>query len=130
MEIPSEKQYEHLTSHLRYINDKIYQSFTLFIKLATTVIGGVFILHWKLPLEDPKRCSLSIATNWLLVLISISMLILIWNYFRSWRGYRKRLSEQYPAIPNDKNIWRWVTETVMSIVIFITCIAFFVFNPL
>ena len=130
MEIPSEKQYEHLTSHLRYINEKIYQSFTLFIKLTSTVVGGVFFLHWKLSLEDPKRCSFSTATDLLFILISTSMIVLILNNLRSWYNYRKRLSEEYPAIPNDKNIWRSVTEAVMCIVIVITCIAFLIFNPL
>ena len=130
MEIPREKQYEHLTNHLRYINEKIYQSFTLFIKLAGTVVGGVFFLHWKLPLEDSKRCSLSIATDLLFILISTSMIVLILNNLRSWYGYRKRLSEQYPAIPNKKNVSRWITEAVMCIVIVMTCIVFVKFNPL
>lgn len=130
MEIPSDKQYEHLTSHLRYISEKIYQSFTLFIKLTTTIVGGVFFLHWKLPLEDPKRLSLSTATDLLFVLICISIIVLILNNLRSWYGYRKRLSEQYPEIKNDKNIWRSLTEAVMCIFIIITCIGFLVYNPL
>jgi len=130
MEIPQEKQYEHLTGHLRYINEKIYQSFTLFIKLASTIGGGVFFLHWKLPLEDAKRCSLSTATNLLFILVSISMIILILNNLRSWYDYRKVLSKQYPAIPDNKNIFRWLTEAVMCIVIVIACIAFLKLNPL
>jgi uncharacterized membrane protein len=130
MKIPLEEQYEYLTSHLRYINEKIYQSFTLFIKLATTVVGGVFFLHWKLLPCDDKRFSLSAAANLLFVLISFSMIVLILNNLRSWYGYRKRLSKQYPNIPNDKNIWRWVTEAVMCLVIVITCIVFIKYNPL
>lgn len=130
MEIPLEKQYEFLTSHLRYINDKIYQSFTFFIKIATTVIGGVFLLHWKLPLEDPKRNSLSTATDLLFILISLSMLLIIWNNLRSWRGYRKVLSEKYPEIPPNKSKLRWITEITMSLVIVLSCVGFLIYNPL
>ena len=130
MEVPQEKQYEHLTGHLQYINEKIYQSFTLFIKLASAIVGGVFFLHWQLSPEDAKRTSLACATDWLFILVSFSMIFLILNNLRSWFGYRKALSEQYPTIPFKKNTWRWATEVVMCLVIVIACIGFLLYNPL
>jgi UDP-N-acetylmuramyl pentapeptide phosphotransferase/UDP-N-acetylglucosamine-1-phosphate transferase len=130
MEIPEEKQYEYLTRHLEYLNEKIIQFFTLFIKLATAIVGGVFFIHWKLPPQDDKRVSLASAADWLFILVTVSMILLIVNNLRSWFKYRKTLSEQYPKIPNDKNIMRWLTEVIMCIVIAIACIGFIIFNPL
>ena len=46
MNIPEEKQYEYLTHHLEYLNDKIIETFLLFIKLAIAIIGGIFFL-WR-----------------------------------------------------------------------------------
>ena len=57
MEVPQEKQYEHITGHLQYINEKIYQSFTLFIKLASTIGGGVFFFLSKSYLDFCRRPS-------------------------------------------------------------------------
>lgn len=130
MEIPEEKQYEYLTSHLEYLNEKIIQFFTLFVKLATAIVGGIFFIHWKLPSQDAKRASLASAADWLFILVTVSMILLILNNLRSWFAYRKTLSEQYPRIPNEKSIMRWLTEVVMCVVIAITCIGFIVLNPL
>lgn len=46
--IPVDKHYEYITGHLQYLNDKIIQSFTLFIKLAMAIIAGTFTLYRKL----------------------------------------------------------------------------------
>ncbi len=118
MEIPEEKQYEFLTGHLQYLNEKIIQFFTLFIKLATAIVGGAFYLHLKLSNEDVKRASISSAIDFLFILVSFSMILLILNNLRSWREYRNTLSDQYPKIQNKKNIMRWLTEAVMCLVIF------------
>ncbi|MCK4782407.1 MAG: hypothetical protein KAV87_01555, partial [Desulfobacteraceae bacterium] len=120
----------YLTSHLEYLNEKIIQFFTLFIKLATAIVGGVFFIHWKLPSLDVKRTSFASVADWLFILVTVSMILLILNYLRSWLAYRKTLSEQYPEIPNEKSIMRWLAEVVMCAVIAIACIGFIVFNPL
>ena len=130
MEIPEEKQYEYLTGHLQYLNEKIIQFFTLFIKLATAIVGGAFYLHLKLTQGDAMRTSISKATDFFFVLVSFSMVLLILNNLRSWFEFRNTLSEQYPEIPNKKHIMRWLTEVIMCIVIVITCIGFLMFNPL
>lgn len=130
MKIPEEKQYEYFTSHLQYINEKIYHSFTLFIKLATTIVGGVFFIHWKLSPEDAMSASIGNAANLLFGMVSFSMGILILNNLRAWCGYRERLCDQYPEIPQSKYFFRWLTEIVMSAVIVITNYGFIKFNPL
>jgi hypothetical protein len=130
MEVSKEKQYEFITGHLQYVNEKIYQSFTLFLKLASAIVGGVFLLHWKLSPEDAKRASFECATDWLFILVTFSMIFLILNNLRSWFGYRKALSELCPTIPFEKNAWRCGTEVVMCLVIVIACIGFLLYNPL
>lgn len=130
MDIPDEKQYEYLTGHLQYLNEKIIQSFTLFIKLATTTVGGVFFLDWKLVPDDAKRPSVSSAVDLLFILISFSMIFLILDNLRSWLEFRKTLSEQYPDIPIRKSVLHFASEGVMCVVIVITCIGFLKLNPL
>jgi len=88
MEIPKEKQCEYLTEHLQYLNEKIIQFFTLSIKIATAIVGGTFYLHLKLPHEDVKRASISSATDFLFILVSFSMILLILNNLRSWLEFR------------------------------------------
>ena len=130
MDIPEEKQYVHLTSHLRYLNEKIMESFTLFIKLASAIIGGVFFLHWKLDWQDLKRNSFGHASDLLFILVSISMVLLILNNLRSWHEYRRTLSEQYPDIPLKRSLFTSASEALMCLIIAATCIGFLVFNPL
>ena len=96
MEIPKEKQYEYLTGHLQYLNEKIIQAFILFIKIATAIVGAAFYLHLKLPHEDVKLTSISNMADSLFILVSFSMVLLILNNLRSWLEYRNLLSEQYP----------------------------------
>ena len=130
METPRVQQYEYLTSQLRYHNEKIFQFFTLFLKLATTIVGGIFYLHWKLPIDDPKRASLALASDLFFILISLITIILIWNILRSWLDYRKTLSLQYPDIPYSPKFTDWISEAFMCGFIFIICIGFLYFNPL
>ena len=62
------QQREYLTTQLRRLNERINESFALFIKLATTIIGGAFYLHWKLgPPEVSLRTSLAFAVDYLLI---------------------------------------------------------------
>ncbi len=96
MEASSDKHYENLTIHLRYLNDKIIEAFSLFIKLATTIIGGVFFLHLKLPQADSQRASMRYATNGLIILVGLSMILLIWDNLFSWLRYRKALNDNFP----------------------------------
>ncbi len=61
MKIPEEKQYENLTTHLRYLNEKIIQSFTLFVKLASAIVGqNVHDNRWESP---PFRVRLRDGNN-------------------------------------------------------------------
>jgi hypothetical protein len=130
MKIPEDKQYENLTTHLRYLNEKIIQSFNLFVKLATAIVGGVFFLNWKLVPGCLQRAKLHNAASGLFVLVSLSMIFLILRNLLAWRGYRKELSRQYPDIVLTKGCHWWISEAVMCFLIAVSCIGFLVFNPL
>ncbi len=74
LEIPPDKQYEYLTDQLRYLDDKIFRSFTLFIKLATAIVGGKFYLDLHQP---PDRGSLVLATNLVFIGVGLGSIFLI-----------------------------------------------------
>jgi len=130
MEIPKEQQYEYLTHHLEYLNEKIIEAFVLFIKLATAIVGGVFFLHWKLGETDPKRTFFVRASDILFLLFGFCMGLLILNNLRAWRGYRRTLAEQYPGIKPMARVASWLSELLMCLVIVATCVVFYLFNPL
>jgi len=130
MNIPEEKQYEYLTSHLEYLNEKILESFALFIKLATAIIGGVFLLHWKLEENKLSGASFVNMSNMLFWVVGISIIFLIFNNLLAWRAYRKTLSEEYPRIKLPNCFRWWISEVVMGLLILTTCILFSCYNPL
>lgn len=105
------KQYEYFTTQLRYLDDKIFRSFLLFIQLATAIVGGRFYIeaHPKL-----KHTQLLIQlSHWVFVAIGLGIIFLISNNLRSWYDYRKKLKEDYgtdvPAL--GRVVWQaseWV----------------------
>ena len=130
MDVPNEKQYENLTSHLRYLNDKIMDAFSRFITLGTAIIGGVFYVHVNLDLKDPRRIALGLPASAAMMLVGLGTIILIITNLFAWRAYRKRLSEEYPLIPLPSSINWWIAEVTMCLLIVVTCVAFYFLNPL
>ncbi len=130
MNIPEKEQYKYLTHHLEYLNDKILGSFELFIKLATAIIGGVFLLHWKLAENHNNGDSLVLMSDMLFCIVGVSIIALIWINLCAWRSYRKTLSKEYPAIKLSNPFLWWIGEAIMSLLIIITCILFCLLNPL
>lgn len=41
MAIDDEKRYEFITEQLRYVNEKIIEAFTLFVKLTSAIMAGI-----------------------------------------------------------------------------------------
>lgn len=124
-----EKKYEYITGHLEYLNEKIIQSFTLFIKLAMAIIAGAFTLSWKI--FDKIDCdyqSWAEGINCLFSIVSICMILLILDNLRSWRGYRETLSDEYGIKPISRSYY--FSETVMVCLILLASFVFDFFNPL
>jgi hypothetical protein len=130
MNIPAEKQYEYLTHHLEYLNEKIIDTFTLFIKLSTAIIGGVFYLRWQLTIDGSIRVHFALISKLLFSVVSLSLILLIFNNRRSWGGYRKRLTGEYPGIPPTSKFLSVASEVVMCSIITVTCVGFWFINPL
>lgn len=130
MQIPPEKQYENITTHLRYLNDKIHDAFRHFFTLASAIIGGSFYAHITLASDDPRRCGLGTSASALLSVVGVAIIVLITTNFFSKQGYRKTLSSEYPAILLSHRKTEYILEVSMCALIVITCIGFWCWNPL
>ncbi len=129
-EIPPSKEYKYLTARLQYLNEKIIQSFTLFIKLATTIVGGAFYLRLNLPNDAQMRMFFSQAVELLLVVVSLSMILLILNNLFAWQECQANLSKKYKGIKKAKGMRWWFSEAVMCLLIAGTSWGFHCYNPL
>lgn len=128
-DVPLEKQYEYLTTQLRYLDDKIFRSFALFIKLATAVIGGTFYLYLKFP--DLRGWTLLMfATNAAFVGIGLGNILLISNNLRSWQEHRKTLTVRYKGIPPLEGVGWGLSEVVTCVGIALSVVGFLLINPL
>ena len=130
MIVSPDVEYKELKEHLRYLNEKIIEAFSLFIKLATAIVGGAFFLHWKLAMDDPQRYLLARGLNALLIVVGIAMALIILNNLWAWFGYRRTLSERFPDIPFSYGLRTFLAEALMVILTLTTAIGFTVFNPL
>lgn len=121
--ISIEKRYEHITKMLEYCNEKIIQSFNLFIKLFSLVIGGYFWLY----IQDKEVNLLGKINSYfplLLGTISAICIIQIWGYWQSWYGYRKAESKLVGVkdLPLPKLPKALLLELVMTIVIILSVV--------
>jgi len=130
MAISDDAHYNHLTSECRYKNEKIIQAFNLFIKLATTIVAGVFFLDLQLDLSDPRRESFGQGADELFLLVAISMAFLILNNLHSWLGYRKEISKLVTSVSPPKGLSWFSSELIQCLVIGIACVGFIISNPL
>lgn len=130
MEAPADKQYENITTHLRYLNDKILEAFSQFVTLASAIIGGCLYIHITLPSEDPRRQGLATSSSALLSIVGIGIIVLIITNLLSWHRYRATLSKVFPEIPLIRKGTGWVSETAMCVLVGATCVGFWLLNPL
>lgn len=129
MRISPEKRYDELKTHLRYLNEKIIEAFNLFIKMASTIVGGTFFLQWKMTADDPQRVKLAHGTDALMFLVAGGAIVIILNNMRSWIGHRQALSVEFPEVPPMKAS-AWITEAFLCVLILTTSIVFVWINPL
>lgn len=127
----SEKYYEYLNNNLNYFNEKIIESFRLYIKLASAIIGGALYVHLTLLEGDPRRLSIKYWPNALLVMVGVSVIIMIINYLILWVRYRKRLDNRlFPDKDIKYGLTVWINEFVMCLIVIIVSVGFWMFNPL
>ncbi|PPK74083.1 hypothetical protein B0F87_11113 [Methylobacter tundripaludum] len=130
MNVSADKQYENITTQLRYLNDKIHDAFRHFFTLASAIIGGSLYAHITLAPDDPRRCGLGSSASALLSIVGVAIVILIATNFFSKQGYRKRLSLEYPAIPLGTSKTEYAIEASTCVLIVATCVGFWFLNPL
>lgn len=103
--VPTDKQYEYFTTQLRYLDDKIFRSFSLFIQLAIVIVGGRFYIEAHPELNN--RALLIHLINWVFVGIGLGIIFLISNNLRSWQDYRKELTDRYINVPElGRSVWQ------------------------
>ncbi len=126
--VPPDKQYEYLTAQLRYLDDKIFRSFSAFITLATAIIGGIFYLALTPNnLSDPR---LALASDMVFIGVALGSILLISNNLRSWKEHRDILSERYQNIKNVTGVVWCLSEVVACIGIWLSIVGFILVNPL
>ena len=130
MEVSADKQYENITTQLRYLNDKIHDAFRHFFTLASAIIGGSLYVHITLASDDPRRSGLGSSASALLSVVGVAIIVLIATNFFSKRGYRKMLTHEYPAIPLSSSKTEYFLEFSMCVLIICTWIGFWCWNPL
>jgi hypothetical protein len=113
MKASDDTVYQEFRSHLRYLNDKIGAAFSLFIKLATAIVGGAVFLSSRLLKDDPQRDSLGLALGVILATCAVSQTIVLLNHLWAWYGHRKTLSELFPDIPFSRSIRTYLAELVL-----------------
>jgi len=85
------EQYKEVTSMMRYYNDKIFDTFKMYIQLASAIAGGYVWLRIQ---AGPTALDLArYVAPALTLLVGIGAILLIAINLGSWWGYRKRLSE-------------------------------------
>ncbi len=124
--VPEVEQYENFTEHLRYLDDKIFRSFTLFVQIATVIVGAKFYIEAQR--EINKREFLYDLLNWTFLCAGAGIILLISNNLRAWRDYRTKLSECYPEIENPTRILWCASEWVGCVGIAVSVCAFLRIN--
>lgn len=130
MILSDEQKFDNVTTNLRYYNDKIIESFKLYITLAIAVIGGVFYLDINLCATDDRRYSFQNVAIVLIVFISLNAMIQICNYLRSWWNYRKDLSILLPWLSKPSVPKHCLHEILMVIIVYVICLSFIILIPL
>lgn len=123
----SAKEYENLTTQLRYLNDKIIEAFSSFVHIATAIIGGTFyfsILHY----EQAKKHWFEI--DLLLIGIGSGYILFILNNLWSWYEYREELSKKFGGIDRPKPFKSCRNEILMCVLIILAVMGFVFLNPL
>ena len=117
-----EERYKFVTSQCVYCNEKIIQSFTLFLKMVSTFAGGVIWLRLQQNWMDiwPQIGTLAV---WLLVLLGLGTMLMIFRNLRAWWGFRKAESELTGgAVPTPTFPRSCLVEIFLMLVVLVTTI--------
>ena len=122
----SNSEYEFLTKHLDWLDDRIFEIFSRYITLITAIIGGCFYIT---SLERIDLDWAAMAVDRLFWLVSIFSAFLIIFRAKAWYRYRKILYEKHPKA-GKASIKSLFVEIVMILTILGLCFIFPSQNPL
>jgi hypothetical protein len=133
--LSAEKHCELLTNLCRDQSDKMYQGFRLFIQMFTAIAGGAVVAH--LQYVDKIPSNFEPLSDALAALVVVTCVIMIFDAYRSWFGYRVALSnvagpkyDGSPRISPPRHRLSSRTVITMLIVMFAAWALFVAFNPL
>ena len=117
--IDDNKQFDWLAAQSRYHNEKIIEAFSLFIKLASGIVGGlVWIIIQKI--DDATRRSLIHLVPYVFVLVGVSTALVIVINFMAWWVYFKPISKLADKVPERPKWTSCAVPVVMVAVIVIS----------
>jgi uncharacterized iron-regulated membrane protein len=82
------ERYKVVTSRIQYFNDKIIESFKLYIQLVTALTGGYMWLKTQSQATNALTWA-RVAAPGLMILIGITIILLIVANLSAWWGHRK-----------------------------------------
>jgi hypothetical protein len=134
--VGAEKQFDFVSNHIRYLNDKMLEAYYSFVRLFIAIVGGSFWLSFQpriTPINAPTYANLSVG---LLCFIAMLATIFIFENLRSWHNYRAQQSmlaginpKGRARIPPPRAIRASVSEGCMIASIWLATLGFWYWNP-
>jgi len=133
--LSSDVEYTHVSAITKYKSDLIHGAFDQFIKIFTAIVGGSIWLSRQNDLTAVARENFRTLSNATVTLLVLYTAFSVLDDFRSWYGYRERLTiigEHAEVQPKIKpaNIWTAAIKPIGMVVAVLTALHFFWrFNP-
>ncbi|MFI5014695.1 MAG: hypothetical protein ACHQAY_20360 [Hyphomicrobiales bacterium] len=137
---PSEKlsvdeEYKFVSEHCRWLSKMMTDTFNMFIRLTTAIIGGSIYLGQQQGVSI-KGKSLAPLSDLVVGASALVACLLIYEYARARKRYRQRVTilggkdeRGNDRIPKPKP-WPYVIELAMAASMIAVAVAFCRFNPL
>jgi len=134
--ITPDKEYEFVSSQVRYHNEKIIEAFNLFIKLFSAVIGGSIWLRLQPGFDAAQGATYARMSNVLVTFLAAIACLMVAENLKSWHGYRwaqARLGglddKGEFRIPPPRTVRASVSEGAMMLTMVAAALLYWLFNP-
>ncbi len=129
--IENEKRYEFVTSQIRYHNEKVIESFNLFIRLFSGIVAGAVWLSTQSDPSAKHRVIGIFAYVLVIMLMTMTSVTVIANVLQ-WYGYRRAESGLVgkDKVPPPTVLGSCWNEIAMLLCIISVSAVFCLFNPL
>jgi hypothetical protein len=134
--ITPDKEYEFVSSQVRYHNEKIIEAFNLFIKLFSAIVGGSIWLRLQPGFDAAQALAFARMSSLLVVFLTAIAGLMVAENLKSWHGYRwaqARLGgvdeKGHFRIPPPRTFRASVCEGAMMLTMVAAAILYWLFNP-